>query len=128
MPAGCQVVYSVRDQWGTGMTVDLTINNTGGIDINGWTLAWTFPGDQQIGNLWNGSYTQSGQDVTVTNLSYNAVIGANGGSVVLGFNASYTGVNASPSNFTVNGMVCGSTLILPTATPYSRNALFAGPT
>jgi hypothetical protein len=113
----CQVVYSVRTDWGTGATVDLTITNTGGSDINGWALAWTFPGNQQITGLWNGNYTQNGQNVSVSNASYNTVIGAAGGSVVLGFNASYSGANTSPSSFTVNGVTCASTVMLPTATP-----------
>lgn len=107
----------MRTEWGTGTTVDLTITNTGGSNINGWILAWTFPGNQRIDGLWNGSYTQNGQNVSVSNAPYNAVISAAGGSVVLGFNASYSGANTSPSSFAVNGVTCASSVILPTATP-----------
>jgi cellulase/cellobiase CelA1 len=62
-------------------------------------VAWTFPGNQQITTLFNGAYTQSGQQVTVTNVSYNATIPA-GGSVLFGFIANVTGTNAAPASIT----------------------------
>ena len=69
------------------------------------TLAWTFPGDQKITQLWNGSYTQSGEAVRVTNASYNAAI-APGGSVTVGFTGTFTSNDTSPSAFTLNGASC----------------------
>jgi len=111
----CEVAYDVRGDWGTGFTTDVTIQNTGATAINGWTLTWTFPGNQQITNLWNGTYTQSGASVSVTNASYNASIGASGGTVNVGFNANYSGANTKPTSFAVNGVVCGGTS--PTSTP-----------
>jgi hypothetical protein len=44
--------------------------------FNGWKLTFTFPGDQQITNAWNGVASQSGENVTITNESYNATIAA----------------------------------------------------
>ncbi len=44
----CKVSYVVRQEWPNGATVDLTVTNTGGVAINGWTLKFTFPGNQQI--------------------------------------------------------------------------------
>jgi endoglucanase len=41
----------------------------------------------------------------VTNESYNGAVAPNG-SVNLGFNASYTGTNATPTGFAVNGTAC----------------------
>ncbi|MBV9384414.1 MAG: cellulose binding domain-containing protein, partial [Streptosporangiaceae bacterium] len=78
---------------------------TGSSAISGWTLRWTFPGDQKISSLWNGSYTQSGEQVTVTNAPYNATI-APGSSVTVGFTGTYTSSDASPTAFTVNGAAC----------------------
>jgi glucuronoarabinoxylan endo-1,4-beta-xylanase len=104
-PAGCSVSYSQND-WGSGATVSVTIKNNGAAAINGWTLAWTFSGNQKITNLWNGSYTQSGTTVTVKNASHNSSIAANGGSVSFGFNLSYSGSNVKPTAFTLNGAPC----------------------
>jgi hypothetical protein len=103
-PANCSVTYTQND-WGSGATVSITIKNNGTSAIDGWNLAWNFPDNQKITNLWNGSYTQSGTSVTVTNLSYNSRIPA-GGTVNFGFNISYSGTNAKPTSFMLNGTVC----------------------
>jgi enterochelin esterase-like enzyme len=103
-PAGCSVSYSQND-WGSGATVSITIKNNGSSTINGWTLGWTFPGNQKITNMWNATYTQSGAAVTAKNAAYNSAIPAKG-SVTFGFNLSYSGSNAKPADFTLNGTVC----------------------
>ncbi len=103
---GCSVAYNVRNDWGAGMTVDMTITNNGSSTISGWTLTWTFPGNQQISNLWGGSYTQSGSSVSVTSSSWNPTIGANGGTTWFGFNANYSGSNSVPTDFALNGTAC----------------------
>jgi hypothetical protein len=104
--ATCTVNYSIANDWGSGFTANVIITNTNSTAINGWTLTWTFPGNQTITNLWNGTYTQSGTSVSVTNMSYNATIGANGGTVNFGFNANYSGTNAKPASFQLNGTTC----------------------
>jgi len=76
------------------------------VGITSWTLKWTFPNNQQIAGLWNGSYTQSGQAVTVNNLSYNGNIPAGGSYDGMGFTANYSGTNGVPASFSVNGVVC----------------------
>jgi glucuronoarabinoxylan endo-1,4-beta-xylanase len=101
---GCVISYSQND-WGSGATVSVAIKNNGASAINGWTLAWSFPGNQKITNLWNGSYTQSGASVSVRNASYNSTIPADG-SVTFGFNLSYSGANPKPDGFTLNGTPC----------------------
>jgi endoglucanase len=84
-------------------TVNVTIKNTLKLNIDWWTLEFTFPGNQKITNMWGGNYTQTGSSVVVTNASYNGKISANGGSITLGFNVSYTGTNEKPTIFKVNG-------------------------
>ena len=101
----CRVDYTVTNQWSSGFNAEITIHNDGSSAINGWTLDYTFPGNQSIVNLWNGSHTQSGANVSVDNASYNGTI-ATGGSVSFGFQASYSGSNSSPTNFTLNGVAC----------------------
>ncbi len=104
IPTGCSVNYSQSD-WGSGASVSITINNNGSAAIDGWTVAWNFTGNQQITNIWNGTYTQNGRAVTVRNLSYNNMIPAKG-SVSFGFNLSYSGTNTKPTGFTLNGIAC----------------------
>ena len=102
--SGCSVSYNIND-WGSGATVSITIKNNGSSAINGWSLAWTFPGNQKITNMWNASYTANGSQITATNAAWNSTIPANG-SVNFGFNISYSGSNAKPSSFTLNGQAC----------------------
>ncbi len=83
----------------------VTIANTGTSAINGWTLRFTFPGDQKITSAWNGTETQSGENVTTTNASYNARV-APGGNTSLGFRGTWTNSDAGPAAFTVNGAAC----------------------
>jgi hypothetical protein len=100
----CQVTYT-PDQWPGGFTANITIANTGSSAINGWKLTFTFPGDQKITNAWNGVASQSGENVTITNESYNATIAA-GGSTSLGFQGTWASSDASPTSFSVNGTNC----------------------
>jgi hypothetical protein len=100
----CKVSY-VANQWPGGFGANLTVTNTGTSAINGWTLKFTFPSSQQVTQGWNGTFTQSGANVTITNASYNATIPA-GASVNPGFNGSWSGSNPSPTAFTLNGASC----------------------
>ena len=102
---GCHVTYTKSSEWQGGFVANLTIADNGSSAINGWTLAFTFPGDQKITNGWNGTPSQSGENVTITNASYNATIAA-GGSTSLGFQGTWTTSDAVPTAFTVNGTVC----------------------
>jgi endo-1,4-beta-xylanase len=106
-PAGsCQLTWAVQSQWQDGFVANLTIRNTSNSAINGWTLAWAFPGTQRITNLWNATWTQTGQNVTTSsNADWNRVIPV-GGSYTFGFQASYSGSNSRPSAFTLNGTTC----------------------
>lgn len=102
----CHVVYNIVNQWNTGFQAAITLENTGTADITSWTLAFTFPGNQQINGLWNGVDTQIGEAVTVNNLNYNGTIPAHGSYAGIGFTASYAGPNPAPAVFSVNGTAC----------------------
>jgi cellulase/cellobiase CelA1 len=101
----CMVHYQLNSQWTGGFSGSLTMTNTGTTAYNGWVLQFTFSGDQQITQIWNGSIRQSGETVTISNLSYNAGI-APGGSTNLGFNGTWTHNDSPPTSFTLNGMGC----------------------
>lgn len=103
---GCQVTYSTQSQWAGGFVAAVTIKNTGTTAISGWTLKFTFPGDQQITSAWNGTAGQTGENVTISNVSYNGTIAA-GASTSLGFQGTWASSDAAPTSFTVNGATCG---------------------
>ncbi|OKK05634.1 cellulase family glycosylhydrolase [Streptomyces sp. CB02400] len=101
----CEIGYRVTGEWPGGFQGEVTVRNTGSSAVNGWTLTWTFPADQRITNMWGGTPTQSGSAVSVASASYTASIPASG-SVSLGFTASRTGANPSPTAFGLNGADC----------------------
>jgi O-glycosyl hydrolase len=103
----CTVVYSTQSQWTGGFVAQVTITNNGTSPINGWKLAFTFPGDQAITDAWNGAESQSGENVTISNESYNATI-SGGASTSLGFQGTWTNSDAAPTSFTVNGTSCAT--------------------
>jgi O-glycosyl hydrolase len=105
--AACTVTYTTQSQWAGGFVAGVTIANTGSSAISSWTLAFTFPGDQQITNGWNGTVSQTGEKVSITNASYNGSI-APGSSVSLGFQGTWTNSDATPTTFTLNGTTCAT--------------------
>jgi hypothetical protein len=102
----CHVGYSVTNQWNTGFTGAITIHNTGATKINSWTLTWAWPGNQAVTQSWNATETQSGPNVTLTDMSYNKQIAAGATLTGVGFNASYSGSNPAPTAFYINGTHC----------------------
>ncbi len=104
-PATCAVAYTRTSEWTGGVVAQVTIVNTGTTPISGWTLRFTFPGDQKITNAWNATVTQTGAAVSAKNLGYNAVI-APGASTSLGFQATWHTSDANPSVFLLNQATC----------------------
>ncbi|MFF1725658.1 glycoside hydrolase family 6 protein [Streptomyces sviceus] len=100
----CTVDYKVQNQWDTGFTAAVTItNNT--TAKSSWSLKWSYAGNQKVTNFWNSKISQSGAAVTAANESYNGTL-PTGGSVSFGFQGSYSGTNAVPATFTLDGVTC----------------------
>jgi beta-mannanase len=78
----CTATYTVTDQWGDGFQGKVSVRNTGTTALSGWRIQWTLPPGQTISQVWNGDLTQSGQSVTVTNLSWNAALAPGAGTDV----------------------------------------------
>jgi hypothetical protein len=105
----CAVHYAVSSTWPGGFGAAITITNRAATATSSWTLTWTWPAQgEAVSSGWDGTFTQSGLDVTVTNASWNGVIAANGGSTSIGFNGSDTGQVPSPTVFALNGTVCSN--------------------
>ncbi len=107
----CAVTYNLSQGWGSGFVANISITNTGPDSINGWTLAFQFPATTESASPgWNGNWSISGQNVLVTNLSWNGTLAPNGGnSADIGFVGSNNGAYPSPAAFTLNGTVCTTT-------------------
>lgn len=100
----CRVTYT-KSEWQGGFTGNLTVANTGSAPVNGWSLAFSFPGDQHITNAWSATVNQSGNAVTATNVGYNASIPP-GNSTSFGFQGTWTSNDANPTAFRLNGTAC----------------------
>jgi Glycosyl hydrolase family 12/Cellulose binding domain len=91
---GCSAAYSVTGTWQGGFQGQIIVKNNSSSTINAWHLAWTWPSGQTITNLWNGTYSQNGSSVSVTNASYDGTLSP-GQTATVGFTAN--GSSASPS-------------------------------
>jgi cellulase/cellobiase CelA1 len=105
-PPGCKIAYNRVSEWAGGFVATVTITNTGSAPINGWSVGFTFPGDQVVASAWNAAVTQSGPAVTAANLSYNRVLNP-GAATSFGMQGSWRTGDAPPATFTLNGRPCG---------------------
>ena len=104
--AACEVDYRIHGAWASGFTAQVTLTNTGEAPIEGWTLSWSFTGDQVIEHAWNAELTQVGATVTAQHVSWNRTVQP-GRSVTFGFNGTSSLANPAPELLRVNGAVCG---------------------
>ncbi len=87
-----QLEYSVDNSWASGNElmygVQFGITNNSESQVSGWKLEMEIEGLSSVSG-WNGTYTISGNTLTVTNAEYNGDI-QNGGTVVVGCNLGTT--------------------------------------
>ncbi|MGI5459417.1 glycoside hydrolase family 6 protein [Streptomyces sp. CA-249302] len=100
----CTVDYKVQNDWGTGFTAAVTVTNNSAAKSS-WSVKWSYAGNQKVTNYWNTKLTQSGTAVTANNETYNGTL-ATGGSASFGFQGTYSGTNAIPTTFTLDGVTC----------------------
>ncbi|RKT57355.1 glycosyl hydrolase family 18 protein [Saccharothrix australiensis] len=106
---GLSATFTKGSDWGAGYEGKYTIRNASSAAISSWTVEFDLPANHKIASLWDGSYTTSGQHVTVKN-TWNGNLGA-GASLSFGFNVAYSGAYSGPANCKLNGESCeaGST-------------------
>ncbi|MBL6279633.1 cellulose binding domain-containing protein [Micromonospora fiedleri] len=110
----CRVDYRVTSQWSGGFGADVTITNLGD-PVNGWKLTWAYPAGQRVVQAWNATVTQTGTQVSATNVSYNGVL-ATGAGAAFGFNGYFSDSNPAPASYALNGVTCTSAPGTPTPT------------
>jgi eukaryotic-like serine/threonine-protein kinase len=101
---GCRVTYTVSASVGAEFGAEVKIENSGPIDINGWTLVFDLPEDQAVRFGWAGRWDQQDRTVTVQDAVYNRSL-APGKSTTVRFAGTHGGT-AKPKRFTVNGVRC----------------------
>ncbi|MEV6715563.1 cellulose-binding domain-containing protein [Lentzea sp. NPDC051208] len=101
----CAVAYRVEGQWQDGFQGRITISNTGGAPINGWTLRWSFADGQSVRQMWNASVSQRGSAVAATGVDQARSISPRG-HVEIGFLGTFRDRNTAPASFTLNGTAC----------------------
>ncbi|WP_370947326.1 cellulose binding domain-containing protein [Amycolatopsis sp. cg5] len=111
---GVTASFTKGSDWGTGYEGKYTITNGSSTGISAWTLEFDLASGQSISSLWDGSYTASGQHITVKS-TWNGSVAA-GGTASFGFNVKYSGSYSAPGGCKINGGSCdGGTT--PTTTP-----------
>jgi hypothetical protein len=106
--SSCAVHYAVNSSWPGGFNASITMTDNGSTAIGPWQLTFAFPAGEAVQGGWDGTWAQSGPQVTVSAATWNATIPGNGGSVTIGFNGTDTGQDTAPTAFYVNGTVCAN--------------------
>jgi hypothetical protein len=102
--SGCHVRYAPN--LGRGMfSASVTVVNAGSSPIDGWTVTFSFAGDEKITRAWNASVTQAGASVTATSVRDDKAI-APGGSQSFSLEGTWAASDAPPASFTVNCITC----------------------
>jgi hypothetical protein len=73
--------------------------------VDGWTLAFRFPGDEATSSAWNATFTQTGAEASARNTNCHGTIPP-GASQSLGFLGVWTSNDSARAGFRVNRTVC----------------------
>lgn len=96
----CTLTSTVSNSWPGGSQLQLTVTNSGTTLLTGWTAGFKLADTSEtITSSWNATVSQSGQQVSAVNASYN-------GSVAAGQSTTF-GVVVTGANATLSGLTCG---------------------
>src|SRR5690554_1478370 len=95
--------YSISNEWSTGYTGTITIDNTDSSALNGWNVNWQY-NTNRITSSWNANVSGS-NPYSASDLGWNGNISP-GQVVEFGFQVDKNG--GSAETFSVNGTVCSS--------------------
>ncbi len=90
MEDGLTVYADLDSSWNDGADVysylyRVTVDNTTGQDIDGWSVTLDFNEPFTLADSWNGSCTVSGSSLTIVNADYNGKLSENGSAQDIGF-------------------------------------------
>jgi hypothetical protein len=107
--SACTVDYTISPQNSSQFGASITIINGGSTTLSNWVLTWSFANGQTISSSWNGTVSQSGANVTVSEQAGQSWqnIPAGGSYTGFGFNSTWNGTtNTIPVAFSLNGTAC----------------------
>jgi lysophospholipase L1-like esterase len=81
---GCLATYRLINAWGGGLQGEVTVTNSAGAGISGWTVRLNLPSGESMSSLWGGVTTGVSGALDVQNAEYNGTVPA-GGSTTFGF-------------------------------------------
>ncbi|MFJ2256992.1 cellulose binding domain-containing protein [Streptomyces sp. NPDC087844] len=102
-PAVCHARYDLVSEWPDGFQATVIVKSDYALDT--WRVGWTFRDGQKLTQMWDGGFDQKGSRVSASAADYNKSVAA-GGSLAVGFLASWRGENSAPVDFTLNGRSC----------------------
>jgi len=118
---GLDTDVSIYDDWGNGYCADVTVtNNTD--SASDWTVSFTIDGS--VTDMWNATYTQSGDEITAQGETWNNVVEA-GQSVEFGFCAQRGSTPTPPPPTPTPAPTPTPTPAPPTPTPAPTNPPFS---
>jgi len=85
----CSGSFRLVNAWSGGFQGEVTVT-AGSSAISAWTATLAFPTSVTITQMWNATFTASGNTVTARNMSFNGSLGA-GASTTFGFTANDSG-------------------------------------
>lgn len=100
-----EVKYSLRSVWDNYAIIDIIIKNNSDEKLNEWVLSWEFEANQKIEEMWNATFEQDGNAVSVKGMDYNFSIPADD-AVNFGFRINYNTTNPVPKTCVLNGVIC----------------------
>jgi hypothetical protein len=98
----CALTSAVANSWPGGYQLQLTVTNSGTTLLTGWTAGFTFADTAEtVTSSWDAAVTQTGQQVTVGNASFDGSVAAGGttsfGVVVTGSDSTLSGLTCAPA-------------------------------
>jgi endoglucanase len=101
----CTLTLDTSNSWANGQVLRVTLANTGATPITNWSIAFTESASFTLGNAWNGTFSVTGNQVTVTPAAWNGTIAPNS-SVDAGMQINFSGAKPTPSAASVAGRSC----------------------
>lgn len=109
--ASAACTYTINNEWNTGATGTISVTNSTGAAVNGWTVNWQY-GANRVTSSWNATLS-GGNPYTATNVGWNGTLQP-GQTASFGFQLDKNGAEAERP--TLTGTLCGgdSTSSIPT--------------
>ena len=80
----CAASIEVVNEWDGGWQGNVSVTATDEA-LDGWTLSWTWPGDQTVSSHWNVDLSVSGSSVTAADVGWNGAVASGQTREVFGF-------------------------------------------